>query len=87
MSLEEKVCGIRQLTKSLAVDRAQYHINVNAIEPGYIKTDLTQPLWQDEMFDNWIKKRTPEGRFGKFRITSAGFKNGILRVRYKLEKI
>ena len=56
--------GIRQLTKSLAVDWAQYHINVNAIGPGYFKTDLTQPLWQDEMFDNWIKKRTPEGRWG-----------------------
>ena len=57
--------GIRQLTKSLAIDWAKYHINVNAIGPGYFKTDLTQSLWQDEMFDNWIKKRTPQGRWGR----------------------
>ncbi len=36
--------GIRQLTKALAVDWARYGINVNAIGPGYIRTDLTRPL-------------------------------------------
>ncbi len=57
--------GIRQLTKALAVDWAKYGINVNAIGPGFIQTDLTRPLWEDESFDKWIKWKTPWARWGK----------------------
>ncbi|HEY3297889.1 MAG TPA: SDR family oxidoreductase [Armatimonadota bacterium] len=56
--------GIRQLTKALAVDWASHGINVNALGPGYIRTDLTETLWQDEEFDAWVLKRTPMGRWG-----------------------
>lgn len=56
--------GIRQLTKAMAVDWAEYHINVNAIGPGYIKTELTTALYSDPEFDAWVKKRTPLGRWG-----------------------
>jgi len=56
--------GVRQLTKALAVDWARNRINVNAIGPGYIKTDLTRSLWQDQDFDKWVKARTPMGRWG-----------------------
>ena len=56
--------GIRQLTKALAVDWARYGINVNAIGPGYIHTDLTRSLWEDAEFDQWVKARTPMGRWG-----------------------
>ena len=56
--------GIRQLTKALAVDWAKYAINVNAIGPGFIQTDLTKVLWQDDSFDKWIKWKTPWGRWG-----------------------
>ena len=56
--------AIRQLTKSLAVDWAKYRINVNAIGPGYIKTDLTRPLWEDDEFDAWVRGRTPLGAWG-----------------------
>lgn len=56
--------GIRQLTKGLAVDWAKYGINVNALGPGYIKTEMTKPLWQDTSFDLWVKNRTPFGRWG-----------------------
>lgn len=56
--------GIRQLTKALAVEWAQYKINVNAIGPGYIRTELTRPLWEDDAFDAWVNKRTPAGRWG-----------------------
>jgi gluconate 5-dehydrogenase len=57
--------GIRQLTKALAVDWAKYRINVNAIGPGFIQTDLTRPLWEDESFDTWVKWKTPWARWGK----------------------
>lgn len=57
--------GIRQLTKALAVDWAKHGINVNAIAPGYIRTDLTRQLWEDAAFDKWLKERTPLGRWGR----------------------
>jgi gluconate 5-dehydrogenase len=57
--------AIRQLTKALAVDWAKYAINVNAIGPGFIQTDLTRPLWEDESFDKWLKWKTPQARWGK----------------------
>jgi gluconate 5-dehydrogenase len=56
--------GIRQLTKALAVDWAKYHINVNAIGPGFIQTDLTRPLWENDEFNKWLKWKTPWGRWG-----------------------
>lgn len=56
--------AIRQLTKALAIDWAKYQINVNAIGPGFIRTDLTRPLWEDESFDKWLKWKTPQARWG-----------------------
>ncbi len=56
--------GIRQLTKALAVDWAPHGIRVNAIGPGYIRTDLTASLQQDPEFDGWVVGRTPLGRWG-----------------------
>lgn len=57
--------GIRQLTKALAVDWAKHSINVNAIGPGFIRTDLTKALWEDDSFNKWIKWKTPWARWGK----------------------
>lgn len=56
--------GIRQLTKALAVDWARYQINVNAIGPGFIQTDLTRPLWENEEFNKWLEWKTPWARWG-----------------------
>jgi gluconate 5-dehydrogenase len=56
--------GIRQLTKALAVDWAPYQINVNAIGPGFIRTDLTRRLWENEKFNKWIEWKIPAGRWG-----------------------
>ena len=56
--------GVGQLTKALAIDWAPKGILVNAIAPGFIRTDLTGPLWADPTFDEWVKKRTPLGRWG-----------------------
>jgi len=57
--------GLLSLTKTLAVEWAKYNINVNAIGPGYIATDLTKPLWSDEDFTRWVLSKTPLGRWGQ----------------------
>jgi len=57
--------GLLMLTKSLAVEWAKYNINVNAIGPGYIATELTEPLRADEKLNKWVLSRTPLGRWGQ----------------------
>ena len=52
--------GIIGLTKALALETAKKKITVNAIAPGFIETDMTKDLNQDE-----LKKLVPAGRFGK----------------------
>jgi gluconate 5-dehydrogenase len=57
--------GLLMLTKTLAVEWAKYNINVNAIGPGYIATELTEPLWTDEDFNKWVLSKTPLARWGR----------------------
>jgi len=57
--------GVGQLTKSLAVEWAPYHINVNAIGPGFFMTDLSRGLHKDPEKSRRIKQRIPLGRFGE----------------------
>lgn len=56
--------GIKMLTKGMATDWAKYNIQVNGIGPGYFKTELTQPLYENPEFDNWLYSRTPSNRWG-----------------------
>ena len=56
--------GIRQLAKALAVDWAEFGIRVNGLGPGYFKTEMTRPLWEDPEFDKWVVARTPLARWG-----------------------
>jgi gluconate 5-dehydrogenase len=57
--------GLLMVTRSLAVEWAKYHINVNAIGPGFITTDLTAKLQADEDFNKWVLSRTPFERWGQ----------------------
>jgi len=57
--------GLLSLTKTLAVEWAKYNINVNAIGPGYITTELTEPLWTNDEFNKWVLSKTPLARWGK----------------------
>ena len=56
--------GIGQLTKALANEWAGKGVNVNAIAPGYIATDNTQALQDDEQRYKAILEHIPAGRWG-----------------------
>ena len=56
--------GIAGITKALANEWAKERINVNAVAPGYIATDNTQPLRDDTARNDSILARIPEGRWG-----------------------
>ena len=57
--------GIGQLTMALANEWAGRGVNVNAIAPGYIETDVTAALRADSQRNPAILQRIPAGRWGK----------------------
>src|ERR1700682_243731 len=56
--------AIIQLTKSMAIELAPFNIQVNAIAPGWIETDMTAPVKAMPLNDE-ILSRTPAGRWGQ----------------------
>ncbi|MGG5819108.1 SDR family oxidoreductase [Falsiroseomonas sp. HW251] len=56
--------GIKMLTQAMTAEWAEHGIQVNAIGPGYMLTDMTKPLADDPKFDGWVKGRTPSRRWG-----------------------
>jgi 2-deoxy-D-gluconate 3-dehydrogenase len=56
--------GLAQLTKALANEWAAKGINVNAIAPGYMETDVTTALKSDPVRNRQILERIPAGRWG-----------------------
>jgi 2-deoxy-D-gluconate 3-dehydrogenase len=57
--------GVAQLTKALANEWARHGVNVNAIAPGYMRTDNTAALQKDETRNRQILERIPAGRWGE----------------------
>lgn len=55
--------GVAQLTKALANEWASLGVNVNAIAPGYMDTDMNTGL--NETRRRQILERIPAGRWGK----------------------
>ncbi|MGG7465527.1 MULTISPECIES: SDR family oxidoreductase [unclassified Plantibacter] len=56
--------GIRNLTRAMTAEWAGSGLQANAIAPGYIHTEMTQNLVDDETFNGWILGRTPAARWG-----------------------
>ncbi|MBC2849892.1 glucose 1-dehydrogenase [Cetobacterium sp. 8H] len=57
--------GVAQLTKALSNEWAKLGINVNAIAPGYVATDMNKALIDDEQRNRQILERIPAGRWAK----------------------
>ena len=53
------------ITRLLANEWAKHRINVNAIAPGYMATDLTVALQADETRNAELLARIPAGRWGR----------------------
>lgn len=57
--------AVKMLTKGMAIDWGPHGIQVNGLGPGYIKTELTEALVNDEAFSAWLIGRTPSRRWGE----------------------
>ena len=57
--------GVAGLTRLLANEWAAKGINVNAIAPGYVRTDATQALQDDPLRSEKLLSRIPAGRWGE----------------------
>ena len=55
--------GIAMLTRGLAVELAPHDIQVNAIAPGFFRTEMNAALTGNPEFSAWVEKRTPAGRW------------------------
>jgi 2-deoxy-D-gluconate 3-dehydrogenase len=56
--------AVMGITRALANEWAQHNINVNAIAPGYMATNNTQALREDEDRSKAILDRIPAGKWG-----------------------
>ena len=56
--------AVAQLTKALANEWAAKGVNVNALAPGYMRTDVTAALQKDETRNRQILERIPAGCWG-----------------------
>ncbi|KXB01347.1 short-chain dehydrogenase [candidate division MSBL1 archaeon SCGC-AAA259O05] len=66
ISYNSSKAGVIMITKSLASEWAEHGIRVNAIAPGYMRTDLVDEVLEEdpEMEETWISN-TPMGRLGR----------------------
>ena len=67
MAKEEGIPMEGVVTKALANEWASKGVNVNAIAPGYMRTDNTKALQADETRNRQILERIPAGRWGEPR--------------------
>jgi gluconate 5-dehydrogenase len=56
--------GLASLTRTMCAEWAASGLQINALAPGYIDTDLNAALRHDSAFSDWIIGRTPARRWG-----------------------
>jgi NAD(P)-dependent dehydrogenase (short-subunit alcohol dehydrogenase family) len=54
--------GVIGLTRGLALEWARKGVQVNAICPGFIRTEMTKNVFENETILKWVKRNTPMGR-------------------------
>lgn len=59
--------AIIHMTKILAIEWAKHNINVNAIGPGYVKTQITAEKLKNKEYMEYVMDRTPLKRIGSFK--------------------
>jgi 3-oxoacyl-[acyl-carrier protein] reductase len=57
--------GIISMTRELAMELAPYNINVNAVAPGVVDTNMTKGLMEDEKAKQGLLTSIPLGRIGR----------------------
>lgn len=56
--------GVNMVTRSLAIELALCGINVNAVAPGIIATEIDVDFFADPKFKEYYLRHIPQGRFG-----------------------
>lgn len=57
--------GVNQITRTAAMELAPLGIRINAIAPGFIQTEMTKGMLQDEAYRKFLETSTPLGYIGK----------------------
>ncbi|WP_175527116.1 SDR family NAD(P)-dependent oxidoreductase [Blastococcus tunisiensis] len=56
--------GLDAMTRTLAVEWADRGVRVNGVAPGYIETDLTEGMRQNDSLRDMVLRKVPAARFG-----------------------
>jgi len=56
--------ALESLARALAIDLLPYHIRVNTIAPGLVRTDMLLDSFEDRQEERRIQQYIPTGRFG-----------------------
>jgi len=57
--------AVHLLTRALCAEWARHGVQVNALAPGWVETELTRPLFENPEFADAVRRRTPAGRWGR----------------------
>lgn len=62
--------GVVQLTKAMAIELARDNIRVNAIAPGYFRTEMNNAYFESEKGQEYIQQKVPMRRLGQLEELS-----------------
>lgn len=57
--------ALKHLTRCMAKEWAQLGINVNAVAPGFTRTDFSRPIWSNPEMETLIARTIPKGKIGE----------------------